>query len=160
MPAIDTETIMDLIMQKVTVDPDTECCNWTGSLKGNGGYGGVQVGSRSGGTGRIVLAHRFAYETMVGPIPEHLSLRRTCGNRACINPEHMRLVTRGEIIEGGSFHKRTVERRDAHRASTNCSQGHPRTPESTYVAANGKLRCRTCHAARAQRGRDKKKAAT
>jgi len=36
-----------------------------------------------------VLAHRFAYEMWVGPIPDDLPLHHLCGNRACVRPDHL-----------------------------------------------------------------------
>jgi hypothetical protein len=40
-----------------------------------------------------VAAHRFAYELMVGPIPEDLELDHLCGVRECVNPRHLEAVT-------------------------------------------------------------------
>jgi len=36
-----------------------------------------------------VAAHRFAYETLVGPIPEGHHLHHTCEHPGCVNPEHL-----------------------------------------------------------------------
>lgn len=44
------------------------------------------------GYGRINgygLAHRFAYEHMVGPIPEGLTIDHLCRVQLCVNPEHL-----------------------------------------------------------------------
>jgi hypothetical protein len=38
-----------------------------------------------------VVAHRYAYELMVGPIEARLDHR--CLNRLCVNPEHLRPAT-------------------------------------------------------------------
>lgn len=38
-----------------------------------------------------VSAHRFAYETMVGPIPSGMQIDHVCHNASCVNPAHMRL---------------------------------------------------------------------
>ncbi len=41
-------------------------------------------------------ADHFAYEALVGEIPEHHTLVHTCDTgRMCVNPRHMRLVNRG-----------------------------------------------------------------
>jgi hypothetical protein len=48
--------------------------------------------------GRKVLAHRFSYESFVGPIPLGLEIDHLCRNRICCNPEHLEPVTRVENL--------------------------------------------------------------
>jgi HNH endonuclease len=66
----------------------TPCWLWTACLNYYG-YGKLSVAN-----GRWVLAHRFSYELLVGPIPEDRELdhRHTCAKR-CVQPVHLRLVT-------------------------------------------------------------------
>ena len=40
------------------------------------------------------IAHRFAYQYMIGPIPDGLELDHLCRNRPCVNPYHLEPVTR------------------------------------------------------------------
>lgn len=56
--------------------PDA-CWPWTACILD--GYGQFRV---PGGTKR---AHRFAWELLMGPIPEGLVYRHLCRNRACVN---------------------------------------------------------------------------
>jgi hypothetical protein len=44
----------------------------------------------------IIRAHRFAYELLVGPIPEGLVIDHLCRNRRCVNPAHLEPVTAEE----------------------------------------------------------------
>lgn len=75
------------------------CWHWLGS-EGSHGYG--QFSWRFGESGRktMVLAHRFAYELEVGPIPKGLKLdhRHTC-LKTCVNPEHLRIATNKQNAE-------------------------------------------------------------
>lgn len=64
----------------------TCCLLWTGA-RSRLGYGRFTVdGSR-----KAVEAHRAAWEIFVGPLPKGVQVRRVCGNRDCVGPEHLRL---------------------------------------------------------------------
>ena len=53
----------------------------------------------SGENGRTMeSAHRANYLTFVGPIPESTIIRQSCGNRLCVNPEHL------EVLQERSVH--------------------------------------------------------
>jgi len=69
---------------KVRIQPG--CWKWSGSLAG-GGYGRIAV------NGKMCWAHRISYEWMVGKIPEGMEVDHKCGNRWCVNPEHLRPCT-------------------------------------------------------------------
>lgn len=59
------------------------------------GYGQVSIGQRLGEYNNF-RAHRLAYELIVGPIPDGLTLDHLCLNTACVNPVHLEPVTRAE----------------------------------------------------------------
>jgi hypothetical protein len=42
------------------------------------------------------LAHRIAYHLSIGDIPDGLKVLQTCGNRQCVNPQHLCLGTMAE----------------------------------------------------------------
>lgn len=69
------------------VEPETGCWVWQHSLNRDG-YGQVRVGRR------VVPAHRWAYAQLIGP-PDG-TLEHQCRQRACINPQHLIPVSRGE----------------------------------------------------------------
>ena len=68
------------------------CWEWTGA-RNNDGYGEFVVGSRTDGNNRLVRAHRLAYETLIGPIPDGLESDHLCRSRSCVNPGHLEPVT-------------------------------------------------------------------
>lgn len=115
------------------------CWLWKGA-KDRYGYGLFHVGSRKDGTRRKVLAHRFAYELMVGPIPDGLEIDHKFRNRACQNPTHMELVTGAEN-----------SRRGAWATKTHCPQGHPYSGDNLYLDSHGWRYCRICRRARAKK---------
>lgn len=69
-----------------------ECWTWTGS-RNKDGYGLIQTGSRTDGSRRLRSTHRVSYEEFVGEIPDGLEIDHTCHQRACWNPDHLRVVT-------------------------------------------------------------------
>ncbi|MCA1572428.1 MAG: HNH endonuclease [Chloroflexi bacterium] len=106
-----------------------------------GGTVEFSVGSRTDNSRRSVLAHRWSYETFVGPIPEALALDHLCRNRSCVNPEHLEPVTAGENIRRG-------ETGLLNRSKTCCPAGHEYDAENTYIWRGGR-RCRRCNTAAA-----------
>lgn len=67
------------------------CLEWTGYLN-PAGYGqmGYQ-GQRS--------AHRYAWERVNGPIPDGMYIDHMCHNRACVNVNHLRVVTHAQNMQ-------------------------------------------------------------
>lgn len=78
-----------------TTQADNGCLEWTGS-KNVQGYGTMKTG------GRVMLAHRVAWELANGPIPEGLQIDHICRNRACVNVDHLRVATRKQNLENHS----------------------------------------------------------
>ena len=97
------------------------CWSWTGAHI-PGGYGSIGVdGSQRG-------AHRVAYELLVGPIPDGLTIDHLCRVKDCVNPAHMEPVTSAE----------NNRRRSATR--TTCKRGHP----FDQLDSNGHRQCSIC----------------
>ncbi len=128
------------------VERTDTCWLWVGATNSRGyGCWGVEGVSH--------LAHRVAYEVLVGPIPEGLTIDHLCFNKLCVNPAHLEPVTRRENI------------RRAYELSkpTHCPQGHEYSERNTYLKprAGGHLNriCRLCAYQATKRNRAKKKAA-
>ena len=67
----------------------SSCVVWTGSLNSDG-YGELRV------NGRMVRAHRYAWEREHGPIPDGREVDHKCYERSCVNVDHLRLATHAE----------------------------------------------------------------
>ncbi len=77
----------DRFVNRVQVLAD-DCWQWTGGRSGR--YGEFWFDNRNS------TAHRYAYATLVGPIPAGLDLDHLCRNTLCVNPAHLEPVTRSE----------------------------------------------------------------
>lgn len=120
------------------VEKTETCWLWTGA-KSDTGYGTIWTPSR-GGASKKMLTHRWAYEALVGPIPDGLVLDHTCRVRECVNPEHLEAVTQQENV---LRYTRTI---------THCPQGHEYTPENSYFKPNRQSRmCRECNRQQSRR---------
>jgi hypothetical protein len=119
------------------------CWLWRDTLRG--GYARFTVGSRANKT--TFSAHRFAYERLVGSIPEGLELDHLCRHRQCVNPWHLEPVTHLQNIQRGNSGKHQASR-------THCPRGHPYDDTNTlYLPAGGRRKsanrmCRECNRAR------------
>lgn len=111
--------------------PSGPCVLWTMSLT-PAGYG------KKWHNGRLWLAHRLAYETEVGPIPEGLVLDHLCRNPACVNVEHLEPVTTRENILRG------VSLMAANARKTHCPQGHPYDKTNVRIQRRPGATSRTC----------------
>lgn len=96
-------------------------------------YGRFKVADHSVG------AHRFAYELLVGPIPEGMEIDHLCGIRNCVNPKHLEPVS-GRV---NKLRGKTVNALNA--GKTHCVNGHLFDAANTLVRASGGRSCRACH---------------
>jgi hypothetical protein len=116
------------------VAPAGTCWEWTASCDKNG------HGQFTPRHGKSVRAHRFAYEEMVGPIPEGLVLDHLCRNRPCVNPDHLDPVPQRVNAQRGRTGYNTPKR-------SQCNQGHP-FPEHAQYRSTGTRYCKTCQNAK------------
>jgi hypothetical protein len=115
------------------------CWEWVGT-KTSAGYGQLRV------NGKVQYVHRISYELFVGIIPNDLEIDHLCRNRACMNPDHLEVVShRDNVLRGDAPPAR-------YACATMCINGHLFTDSNTYfgVGKNGNVyrKCRKCAAQR------------
>lgn len=125
-------------ISKVRIAPNG-CWEWTsGCLFG---YGRFKLGRR------YVQAHRFAYEAVVGLVPDGMEPDHLCRNTKCVNPTHLEMVAHVENVRRGVLGQVTRERMVG---KTHCPAGHSYDAANTHVRPNGHRVCRACGAEKAR----------
>lgn len=79
--------------EKVQMEPMSGCWLWVGATN-RWGYGVFTVSRARSGQ----QAHRVSYELYGRSIPVGLVLDHKCGQRCCVNPDHLEPVTQKENI--------------------------------------------------------------
>ena len=110
------------------------CWEWMASRQAFG-HGTKWIG------GSVRLAHRIAWESENGSIPDGLCVCHRCDNPRCVRPDHLFLGTRADNTADMDRKGRRIP---ANRGKTHCKRGHQFTPENTYVSGHGKRACRSC----------------
>lgn len=126
-----TLSIEDKFWSKVS-KAEGGCWIWQGYIAETG-YG------RLNASGKTVYAHRASYEIHVGPIPEGLTIDHLCRVRACVNPDHLEVVTLKENI-ARSFAPSAIAARE-----NICQRGHVLDDANVYMRNSGRRLCRTCN---------------
>lgn len=138
----------------------TDCIKWDKYIR-KSGYG-VKIQNY-----KRLAAHRWAWEQVNGPIPEGFVIDHTCHNeavqdgkckggvtcphRACVNVEHLELVTQSENVRRGAH---------AIEARQTCPKGHSYSdPNNIMLRKDGRRECAQCNRERASANYYKSKAA-
>ena len=124
---------------KHTAPSDSGCILWQGGTAW--GYGVFWFDNSSH------RAHRFIYEQSHGPIPNGLVIDHLCGNRGCVNIDHLEAVS--QQINTQRRSRRIIDGREGA-----CVNGHGPEHMVLYEYAYGVARrCRICGNARAEQSR-------
>lgn len=151
-PGPQAKPTADVFEDSYIPEPNSGCWIWTKKLH-RAGYGLLNIKGPRGWKWKY--AHRYAYETSVGPVPEGLELDHKCRNRCCVNPAHLEPVTHQENCRRGDAGKPSAEQK---RLLTHCINGHEFSTENTFIYLGKYRMCRACGRERMRRRRAAKRA--
>jgi hypothetical protein len=116
---------------KIVILEGRGCFLWQG-YRTPDGYGILRF------NGRMVGAHRAAWMMMRGQIPEGLTIDHLCRVPACVNPDHMEVVSnRTNILRGNATSAINARK-------THCLKGHPLAHPNLYIDSRGHRTCKRC----------------
>lgn len=127
-------------------EPNSGCHLWLGPTS-QYGYGGLVLSAGlTGDVRRYRGAHVIAWELKFGPLPVGHEIDHKCNTPCCVNPDHLRPLTKREN------HARSNSVSGINARKTACKRGHLLDPTNVYYPP-GRLRrvCRTCRAAQRKR---------
>lgn len=116
------EMVATKFWAKVNKEGPNGCWEWTGALQRDG-YAHFGINSKT------TSSHRYAYEQLVGPIPDGMDLLHSCDNRRCVNPAHTRPGTHVENM---------AECRDKERNNKKLTAEQVREIRAAFVEIKGK----------------------
>lgn len=122
------------------VEKTNDCWIWKAG-KCSKGYGVFWM------NGRNHLAHRVSYQWLIGEIPKGLCIDHLCKNSACVNPEHLEIVSLGENVLRGEGITAINSKK------THCPKGHM----YDMVYGTSKRGCKTCNREKMRKFRARRK---
>lgn len=94
-PRVYPLSVEQRLQQRIAYEPNSGCWLWMGRMDRNG-YG-VMINR-----GRLLWAHRAAWQVWRGEIPDGMRICHRCDTPACINPDHHFLGTQRDNIRDAS----------------------------------------------------------
>lgn len=117
-------------MSKVVIDNDSHWV-WQRYLNADG-YGFIDW------RGQRYTAHTFAYIALKGPVSRGFEPDHLCRVRACVNPDHL------EVVSQRINNLRSMSPSAINARKIVCKQGHPFNEGNTYIRKTGGRTCITC----------------
>ena len=117
---------------KVEIHDNTSCWEWVAG-KTTCGYGSFCLLSKP------VLAHRVSYQYFNYDLSDELVIDHKCRNRSCVNPDHLRQVTKGMNTLENSTSASALN-----ALKTHCVNGHSFTGENVRIIKTKNRVIRRC----------------
>lgn len=83
----------DRFKELYEIDPVTSCWIWQNATN-NSGYGMFRWEP-----GKMITAHKASYIIHNSPVPNNMCVSHGCDNYLCVNPDHLKLMTRQNIFK-------------------------------------------------------------
>jgi hypothetical protein len=132
--------LADRLWAKVKIRRPDQCWLWQGGrqrVHGKLWYGQIQDGGKPGvsHSSRSITAHRAAWLTTFGPIPQAMEVLHSCDNPPCCNPAHLWLGTQADNAADMARKGRAKGRHNAipRKPCLRCGQPCPRA-RRTYCS--------------------------
>lgn len=90
------ETLMQRFEHHIEIVTESGCWIWTGRTDKHG-YGSMSELGKN--RGKVIRAHRFAYQQFVGEIPDGLFVCHRCDCKSCCNPKHLFVGTHQDNMD-------------------------------------------------------------
>jgi hypothetical protein len=136
-------------MFRASYSQSGDCWMWQ-KQKDKDGYGTMRLKGRSS-----AKAHRFSYETFVGPLKQGKMVCHTCDTPACVNPRHLFLgtaldnkrdcVDKRRHLRGERHHKAKLSEKDvlsireSELSGAELARQYGVTKENVYAIKSGKI---------------------
>ena len=131
-------TLQEKFWNRVDKAGPNECWLWTGAITQKG-YGSFSAGRQP------MPAHRFSYHLHNPDMDHSLVVDHICRNRACVNPNHLRLTTNRENVLCG------VGPSASNARKTHCPRGHAYVGQNIQTNRSGERICKECRRIRRAR---------
>jgi hypothetical protein len=124
------KSLEERLWAKVNKTP--KCWLWTGG--NSGGYPIIGLKPQK----KTIRVSRYVYENTFGPIHTNLVVSALCKNTFCVNPLHLKTVSRKEaILNGTGLAAKNIKK-------THCKNGHEFSLENTTIKVSRGRTSRKC----------------
>jgi len=117
-------------LSKINKTPS--CWEWTDVLHSDG-YGSFFFKKKN------IKAHRFSFELFNESIKHDYVIDHICRNRKCVNPEHLRQVTKRE---NAIYNSESVSAKNL--LKTHCPKGHAYDENNIGKRKDSRRKCKAC----------------